>query len=477
MSENMLFGIDYYEIAYEDEDLMILDAYVCSKGKNRHDTYFEEKNIINAIPSLANKPLICMWNEYEKDFKEHARTEGDSYKQLPVGNIPETNKAEIVDYKDKRFLKCAVIVWKDYMPKMAKKLASNEKTEISMEIEIFETKDMNNGLVNITDFKFKALCLLGEKYMPAIEDANVNVVKFSEGEYDEYNEKREKYNKLFSLKNEENAEVENINKDKRKGLCALNMLDMLSFMDKSISEKEKDEYGYPKYMLEDVNEESKMVYVVCYEGGCVKYYMLPYAQANDKYEMNWEGKEEVYPNREFVKVENEAPKSDNYCKLFSRVEEIQTKNVEIQTELTSKSEEIEGLQTEISKVEEDKKAIEGKYSELKIYKETKESDELKDKIDKVYAKYSEFLSEEEKKDFDEKAKSVSLNDFDDKFKNPLYACVLPKVEKLVNEEKQSTETETEEENISTNFTANLPNDEAESNKNSSLAQKLKNKYQ
>ena len=70
-----------------------------------------------------------------------------------------------------------------------------------------------------------------------------------------------------------------------------------------------------------------------------------------------------------------------------------------------------------------------------------------------------------------------MNDFDDKFKNPLYACVLPKVEKLVNEEKQSTETETEEESISTNFTANLPNNEAESNKNSSLAQKLKNKYQ
>lgn len=67
-----------------------------------------------------------------------------------------------------------------------------------MEIEPIETFERDDGILEIKKFKYKAICLLGEKYTAAIPNASAKLIKFSKVDFQ--NECK-KYNNIFSMIN------------------------------------------------------------------------------------------------------------------------------------------------------------------------------------------------------------------------------------------------------------------------------------
>ena len=200
MNEVLSFSIDYYKVLEDDPYITLLELYVVSEGSNRHDTYFDLSSIEDAIPSLPNKPLLAIWDSSSNDVKEHARNKIDFEKQDCVGNIPESLDAQIVDYKEKKFLKCKACVWKHYNPKISELLRNNTNTKISMEIELLESyKDVNDGFMHITKFRFMGITLLGMKYLEAIPNANAKIIKYSTADYSDMVNNTNKQLSQFSI--------------------------------------------------------------------------------------------------------------------------------------------------------------------------------------------------------------------------------------------------------------------------------------
>jgi hypothetical protein len=208
VSKRLSFSIDSYKVLEDDPYITILELFIVSEGDNRHETYFDLESIKDAIPSLPNKPILAIYDNYNNDVREHARNKFDIEQRDCVGNIPESLNAEIVEYKDKQFLKCRACVWKHYFPKIAELLKNNQDTKISMEIEVLESyKDNKDGFLHITKFRFMGISLLGQKYLEAIPNATAKIIKYSTSDYNEIVADTNKKLMTFSIPNsiKENA--------------------------------------------------------------------------------------------------------------------------------------------------------------------------------------------------------------------------------------------------------------------------------
>lgn len=173
----MNFAIDYFEIVQNDKYVMILDCYVVSDGANRHNTFFSLDVINEAYPTIANKPLLALFDGY--DFKEHSRNNFDKDQERLIGVVPESNHGSIVQKNGKNWQKVKVIIWKSYNPKLVSRVVFNESTKISMEIDILQSHEREDGLVEIDKYVYLGICLLGQNYMEAVPGAKVDIFKYS----------------------------------------------------------------------------------------------------------------------------------------------------------------------------------------------------------------------------------------------------------------------------------------------------------
>lgn len=177
----------HFEITEEIEDSRFLKGqiWVCHTGKNLNNSYFSKESIENAIPSLANIPVLGFIetnNLNDTDFKGHEQRlvvdkDGVTIEYLgrSYGLVPENNNArfeikEDDDGVEREYLVCDVLIWTKF----------SEATEIierdgiknhSMELDPSSIKGKFNQdkLFEFTDFKFEGLCLLGNDIKPAMK--------------------------------------------------------------------------------------------------------------------------------------------------------------------------------------------------------------------------------------------------------------------------------------------------------------------
>lgn len=194
MNKKMNFSVDHYNILTQDDTAMVLECYIVHSGENRKGTSFTLEGIKNAIPSLANKPLLILWDYGKNDFTDHGEYSRD--KLTFIGNIPESNNAEIVEYQGKEFLKARCIIWKQYHPDVVERFTNDDAAKISMEIDVSKYyTDDETGIIYIEEFIFTGICLLGSasKYREGIEGAHIQVINFTDEKLQEtisfYNEK------------------------------------------------------------------------------------------------------------------------------------------------------------------------------------------------------------------------------------------------------------------------------------------------
>jgi hypothetical protein len=184
--------IHYQQSREIDERFLEVKVYVLHLGENYNGSIFEKEVVLNAVPSLANTPLLAFVkrNENEKDFSGHEIdlvVEDGEYKWKYIGQaygvIPEQNNArwELMTGDDgvtREYLVVDAIVWKkfdDAVEIITRDLSKGQSMELS---EKYSGHFNENGLFVFDQFKFDGCAILGNNVEPAMNSAKIEM-KFS----------------------------------------------------------------------------------------------------------------------------------------------------------------------------------------------------------------------------------------------------------------------------------------------------------
>lgn len=157
-------------------------------GANRNRTFFSRDAVQRALPSLRNVPVVCNWNYEEGTIGGHDMdvvTDSEGRMRLmnmtdPCGVVPDHAKFSFVTEVDESgvgheyLVVDDIILWKrqDVFNHIRNDL--DGKVDHSMEVNIFDKGVNPEGLIDISNFEFTALCLL-ERDAPCFEGSELEL--------------------------------------------------------------------------------------------------------------------------------------------------------------------------------------------------------------------------------------------------------------------------------------------------------------
>ena len=211
---------------FENEDSRFLKVkiWLMHLEENYNGSYFSKESVINALPSLANTPILAYIEpdtNGEDDFSDH-RTEiyvkdgefEERYLGQAIGVIPETNNAQFEfrvgdDGVEREFLTVEGLIWAKW-DKPIEIMKKYNSVGQSMELHDEYTGTFeDDGLFHWEQFKFFGACALGSDVMPAMNGATLEV--FSQSNV--IKTKLEEFNKHFTKQEEVNSVAEKIKKE------------------------------------------------------------------------------------------------------------------------------------------------------------------------------------------------------------------------------------------------------------------------
>ena len=176
MNKELSFEVEGFNVIddYSDNQLAIVEVYVCHDGNNHHNMPIDLSVIKKAKRTLKNKFLVAGFDG--DDFEGHEPDE-----QI-VGFFPESSEMKFVEKDGRTYLVAQAIMSKVYAKCAYDVFVDDENNyrSVSMEITVLGTEvNDDDGLEHITKFVFNGVTLLGESHMPACEGANASIIKFS----------------------------------------------------------------------------------------------------------------------------------------------------------------------------------------------------------------------------------------------------------------------------------------------------------
>lgn len=221
--------LSHYDV--EDTRFIKVKIWLMHLGENLNGSYFEKSVVEDAIPSLANTPILAYIEENsdgEKDFSDHRMVlikEEGTYKVKYIGQaigvIPESNNAKFEtrlcdDGIEREFLTVEGLVWQDKWDDAPDILNRDLIKAESMELhKDYEGEFREDNLFHFTKFKFYGACGLGKSVLPAMQNATIEVQFTFEGFKKEIQERMEQF-KIFLQKNQSSTpDVDNINFSKK----------------------------------------------------------------------------------------------------------------------------------------------------------------------------------------------------------------------------------------------------------------------
>ena len=163
MNANMTFAEE------EESDLLPVHLQACHTGENVNHCFVSDEAMNNALSSLINKPIlgyIYKDDEGEFQFRSHDMHEEDGetvYDEIIVGYLPESCDPHIKfdEEKKKNFVEVDGYIVEEYT-KAADILRREGQCQVSVEMAVNEMAyDAKTHILNITDFVFKGVTILG----------------------------------------------------------------------------------------------------------------------------------------------------------------------------------------------------------------------------------------------------------------------------------------------------------------------------
>lgn len=151
--------------------------YVMYTGKNRNHTDISKQVVENALYSLKNIPVVGEWKEEKNNFGGHGgklelSDEGIEWIETtkPYGVVPSDTEIRWEKVREKdgitenEYLTCTAYLWYRRYPELEKVL--NDGANQSMEIQVNEYHEDDNGYFVFDEMEFSALCILGKDSNP-----------------------------------------------------------------------------------------------------------------------------------------------------------------------------------------------------------------------------------------------------------------------------------------------------------------------
>jgi hypothetical protein len=182
--EKLSFTIDNAELVNENVDskfsLLSLDFF--ASGRNLHDTFVSEETLMRTAETIKNCPIVWMYDPILNDAYTH------SPEEVPCGFIPESAEIKYRKLEDSRtMVSVTSYVWKKFSGKILDFFRrDNSEKPVSVEMSVYETQEKSDGLLELLDYRFEAVTILGSFVKPAIPLARATVLQFAKEYKNDY---------------------------------------------------------------------------------------------------------------------------------------------------------------------------------------------------------------------------------------------------------------------------------------------------
>ena len=416
------------EVSTADERFTKVKVYMMHTGLNYNNSIFEQSVIKKAMPTLEYIPIVGFIEKgifEEKDFSDHRyiivkdekgirrKYMGSAY---GVIKSSDDNNAHFEmrmcdDGIEREFLVVDGIIWNmfedssDIVNRDVTKGHSMELWDDS--VEGFEDED---GKFHFTGFSFRAACILGDKYEPAMQNSTIEVqftvTDFIKSIQGELNNKYTTFTKLVEGENNQGG-----NKTMPKTDFSQTVMEQFSDISATVSQYEMmvDRWGdsVARYSLVDIQDNEV---IVVDRKNNYQYYGFPFTMNGDKAEIDFACGKRKKTRYENYEEGTTAPEGAfDFGSHIKEIEEtcfnkVDTANKEAATAKAT----IEQIQGELdiatanySKVKTDYDAVKGQYDEIApkydAYVKAEEkriNDELNAQKDAQFARFESALSDD-----------------------------------------------------------------------------------
>lgn len=186
MTKKISFDVENVEMidSNEDSNFAILSLDFFASGDNLHDMYVSEKTLFQTAHTIKNCPLVWKYDETLDDIYTHDKDE------VPCGFVPETSTITSKRTQDGRtMLSVVAYVWKRYTGELLSFFKRDGgKKPVSVEMIVNKTRLLPNEKIELLDFRYLGITILGSFVTPAIPLAQATVLSFAEELKSEYME-------------------------------------------------------------------------------------------------------------------------------------------------------------------------------------------------------------------------------------------------------------------------------------------------
>ena len=185
MAKKISFSVENAEVISENpnSNFAIASLDFFASGDSLNNTYVSEETLIRTAKTIKNCPLVWKYDEERDDIYTHDRDE------VPCGFVPDSSEVKSRKLPDGRtMLSVIAYVWKRYTGEILNifKRDGGEKP-VSVEVSVYDVEELPDGRMELLDYKYEGITMLGSLVTPAIPMARANILTFSEMEK-EYNE-------------------------------------------------------------------------------------------------------------------------------------------------------------------------------------------------------------------------------------------------------------------------------------------------
>lgn len=413
------------DVQIKDDRFTRVRVFLMHTGLNYNNSIFDKEVVEAAIGTLEYIPIVGFIEESketgEKDFSDHRhmivkdekgvrrKYMGSAYGVILANdeNNAHFEMRMCDDGEEREFLVVDGLIWN-----MFEDSAEIFERDIikGHSMELFEDNvdgyEDEEGIFHFTEFSFRAACVLGDSYEPAMQNSTVEVL-FTVSDFVKQvqNELEDKY-RVFT----EFVKNDHTNKGGNEVMpntdFTLTVMQQFDNIAAQVAEKEQiaDRWGYTysRYNLVDIQGVEA---IVIDRKNHYEYYGLPITENGDAITIDFASpvrKKVVYENF----VEGEAVENPNAFSIESEIsmisdnadkkinEAVEAKD-SIETEYTTAKENLEKAQGDLANVQEELDTTKTKLGEYVAADEARQALELSKNKDAEFAKFEAALGENE----------------------------------------------------------------------------------
>lgn len=406
-------------------------------GENFNGSIFEKDVVDKAISTLEYIPIVAFIEDNksgEKDCSNHRyiiTKDEKGVRRKYMGNAygvimsSEDNNAHYEerlcdDGETRTFLVVDGLIWnmfEDSAEIINRDLIKNQSMELWDDGCSINGYEDDNGLFHFTEFSFRAACILGDDYEPAMINSTVEV-QFTMSDFVKsiQSELNDKYSAFEKISND-NTFTNTVNENDKGGIKTMQNTDFSTVLQqfKDISDtiekhemmKDRWDYEYPRYYAVDVQENEV---IVVDRMNNYNYYAFAFSVNGDSVEIDFENCKRKKISYEDYVDGVETPEgafdfgrhiSEIEDAAFAKVEEANAKVTEAEGKISEYETKVSEFETAKNEIEEKYNQVNAEFEEMKPkYEDYVKAEqarmeaELEAQKDAEFAKYEEFFKDD-----------------------------------------------------------------------------------